>query len=222
MSVYHARHAIYHENLTRNPEDPPMFAAPNKKVESPVVPLSVAHVFQDLMRIITANEVLIGSFQKEFRCFVAAQSITSQNTPTRANVVVAEQLVARMVQLKKENEEMGKLIGCGIKGNMFEIVRDEELNEMRRVIQDLQEQIKNTRMDSMADLVPGELKEMSNENQRLREEIGHLKMKNARLEGRQEETHAELREKIDSLVARNLELQEQLGDVWANIAGGNL
>lgn len=222
MLTYHARHAVYHENLTRNPEDPPMFPAPEENEELPVVPLSIAHLFQELMQIITANEVLIKSFQKEFKCFVAAQSPTARDTPTQTNIAVADHLLARMAQLKKENEEMGKLIGCGMRGNMLELVRDEELNAMRRVIQDLHEQIKNTRMDTMVDLVPDEFVEMSNENQKLREEIGRLKKQNSRLEERQEEAHADLREKIDSLGARNLELQEQLGDVWANIAESGL
>lgn len=222
VPVYHARHAAYHENLVRNPEDPPMFPAPKENEESPIVPLSIAHLFQDLMQIITANEVLIKSFQKEFKCFVAAQSPTARDTSAQTNIAVADHLLARMVQLKKENEEMGKLIGCGMRGNMLEVVRDEELNVMRRVIQDLHEQIKNTRVDTVVDLVPGEFMEMNNENQKLREEIGRLKKQNARLEERQEEAHADLREKIDSLGARNLELQEQLGDVWANIAESGL
>lgn len=222
VPVYHDRHAAYHESLIRNPEDPPMFPAPKESEESPVLPLSIAHLFQDLMQIITANEVLIKSFQKEFSCFVAAQSPTARDTPAQTNIAVADHLLARMVQLKRENEEMGKLIGCGMRGNMLEVVRDEELNVMRRVIQDLHEQIKNTRVDTMVDLVPGEFMEMNNENQKLREEIGRLKKQNARLEERQEEAHADLREKIDSLGARNLELQEQLGDVWANIAESGL
>lgn len=221
MSVYNARQADYRETLTRNPDDPPMFAAPQIK-ESPAVPLSIAHLFQDLMRIISANEVLLGSFEKEFKHFVIAQSLTSKGPATAENKELAEQLVARMIKLKSENEELGKLIGCGLRTSMRVTLREEELNEMRKVIKDLQEQIKNTRVDSMAELAPGELKEMNNENQKLREEIGHLEIQNVRLEERQEEKHVELREKIDSLEARNFELQEQLRDVWANIARSGL
>lgn len=221
ISVYNARQAAYRQTLIRSPEDPPMFAAPQIK-ESPAVPLSIAHLFQDLMRIISANEVLIGSFEKEFKRFVTAQALTSQGPATAENTALAQQLIARMIKLKSENEEMGKLIGCGVRTSMRVILREEELNEMRQVIKDLQEQIKNTRVDAMAELAPGELKEMNNENQKLREEIGHLEIQNVRLEERQEEKHVELREKIDSLEARNLELQEQLRDVWANIAGSGL
>ncbi|KAL0635267.1 hypothetical protein Q9L58_005752 [Maublancomyces gigas] len=221
MSVYNARQADYRETLTRNPDDPPMFAAPQIK-ESPAVPLSIAHLFQDLMRIISANEVLLRSFEKEFKHFVIAQSLTSKGPATAENKELAEQLVARMIKLKSENEELGKLIGCGLRTSMRVTLREEELNEMRKVIKDLQEQIKNTRVDSMAELAPGDLKEMNNENQKLREEVGHLEIQNVRLEERQEEKHVELREKIDSLEARNFELQEQLRDVWANIARSGL
>lgn len=162
-----------------------MFPAPEVDQEPAVVPLSIAHVFQDLMQIITGNEALISSFQKQFKCFVAAHTPAAGDNPTRENYAIANQLVARMVQLKKENEEMGKLIGCGMKGNMLAIVREEELNGMRKVIQDLQEQIKNTCVDNIMDLVPGELVEMNNENQTLREEICRLKMENARLNEQQ-------------------------------------
>lgn len=221
MTVYNARQAAYRQTLIRGPEDPPMFAAPQVK-ESPAVPLSIAHLFQDLMRIISANEVLIGSFEKEFKNFVTAQGLACKGPPTAENTAFAHQLIARMIKLKSENEEMGKLIGCGVRTSMRGILRGEELNEMRQVIKDLREQIRNTHVDAMAELAPSELKDITNDNQKLREEIGHLRIQNVRLEERQEEKHVELREKIDSLEARNLELQEQLGDVWANIARSGL
>lgn len=230
MPIYHARHAAYHEDLVHHPGDPPMFPVPEGNQDPPVIPSSVAHIFQEMMQLIENKEALIESFEQEFKAFVAAYSPASHDISLNQHFAVANKLVARMVRLKEENEEMGKLIGCGIRSDMLAAVNDSEKREMRQEILGLREQADRARKGKGTDHakdVPEESLEINMECQKLREELCRLKTRNAQLEGQEvlQDMEAELvylREEVDSLRLKNDDLREQLGDMWGNIAGSEL
>lgn len=221
MPTYHARRAAYNETFTRDPNSPPMFPIPEGNQEPPVMPLSTAHVFQDMMQLIISNEALIGSFEKEFKAFIAGYSPASCDQ----HFGIANKLITHMEAMKKENEEMGKLIGCGMRGGMLATVHNIEKEKLRQEVLELQEQIDRGRKDAMAEIIkntPEELFKLNEENQKLREEISRLKVKEQEEHWDMDAEQASLRDEIDSLRLRNNDLQEQLGDMWGNIAKGKL